>query len=75
MNSVFQVGDRVRVRKGVTPHGGRIGVVTNVEFTREWRTEYWVMLDLMSSASLPHVKHYSANELAHAVGRASKESR
>jgi hypothetical protein len=59
---VFKKGDRVRVKKGVSPNPGRPGTVTGFEVRADgvW---YSVYLDLMSNARLPHDKTYRAREL------------
>lgn len=54
----FEIGDRVRVKRGVSPHGGKPGSITDRDNDR-----YEVYLDLMGSYSTRHGKHYRADEL------------
>jgi hypothetical protein len=57
MNAPFQVGQRVRIKRGVRPHGGKLGTVVEIDHG------YWIDLDLMRNVRLPHVKRYGADEL------------
>lgn len=57
MKTLFEVGQRVRIKRGVRPHGGKLGTIVEIDHG------YWVDLDLMRNARLPHVKRYSAHEL------------
>jgi hypothetical protein len=54
----LKIGQRVRIRKGVKPHGGKLGTITDLE-----PGGYWVQLDLMGMSRNPHPKLYRRDEL------------